>query len=84
MSGDSNVEPPRRGLSPKACVYLPVSKVTPLFVGGLLRGLFERHSVTKETAANHLERGVLVGSGNVGGEGLLGVRLVRREMKARA
>jgi len=54
-------------------VYLPVSTMTPLFVGGLLRGLFERHSGSKEKAANHRERGVLLGSGFVGGEGLLGV-----------
>jgi uncharacterized oligopeptide transporter (OPT) family protein len=54
-------------------VYLPVSTLTPLFLGGLLRGLFERFSRSKAEAADYRERGVLLGSGFVGGEGLLGV-----------
>lgn len=54
-------------------VYLPVSTMTPLFVGGLLRGMFEKRATSKEEGANHRERGVLLGSGFVGGEGLLGV-----------
>jgi uncharacterized oligopeptide transporter (OPT) family protein len=54
-------------------VYLPVSTMTPLFVGGVLRGLFEKYAKSKEAAANTRERGVLLGSGFVGGEGLLGV-----------
>jgi putative OPT family oligopeptide transporter len=54
-------------------VYLPVSTLTPLFVGGLLRGLFERFARSKDEATSRRERGVLLGSGFVGGEGLLGV-----------
>jgi uncharacterized oligopeptide transporter (OPT) family protein len=54
-------------------VYLPVSTMTPVFVGGLLRGFFERRARSEEEAANRRERGVLLGSGFVGGEGLLGV-----------
>ncbi|MGH8224099.1 MAG: OPT/YSL family transporter, partial [Woeseiaceae bacterium] len=54
-------------------VYLPASTLTPLFVGGLLRGLFERFARSKAVAAECRERGVLLGSGFVGGEGLLGV-----------
>ncbi len=54
-------------------VYLPLSTFTPLFIGGLLRGMFERRAKSKEEAANQRERGVLLGSGFVGGEGLLGV-----------
>lgn len=54
-------------------VYLPVSTMTPVFVGGLLRGFFERRARTEEEAADRRERGVLLGSGFVGGEGLLGV-----------
>jgi len=56
-------------------VYLPVSTMTPLFLGGLLRGLFERRAKSKEEAASQRERGVLLGSGFVGGEGLLGVAI---------
>ncbi|MBT8096403.1 MAG: oligopeptide transporter, OPT family [Woeseia sp.] len=54
-------------------VYLPVSTMTPLFLGGLLRGFFERRSSSGDQAADRRERGILLGSGFVGGEGLLGV-----------
>jgi len=54
-------------------VYLPVSTMTPLFLGGLLRGWFERRAKSKAEAGERRERGVLLGSGFVGGEGLLGV-----------
>jgi len=54
-------------------VYLPVSTMTPLFLGGLLRGLFERVAATPDDAASYRERGILLSSGFVGGEGLLGV-----------
>ncbi len=53
-------------------VYLPVSTMTPLFLGGLLRRWFENRSSGGE-AADRREKGVLLGSGFVGGEGLLGV-----------
>ena len=56
-------------------VYLPVSTMTPLFLGGLLRRFFERRAESKEDAAKARERGVLLGSGFVGGEGLLGVAI---------
>lgn len=54
-------------------VYLPVSSMTPLFIGGLLRGFFERRAKSEDEASQRRERGVLLGSGFVGGEGLLGV-----------
>jgi putative OPT family oligopeptide transporter len=54
-------------------VYLPVSTMTPIFVGGLLRLWMERSAPDKAAAADRRERGVLLGSGFVGGEGLLGV-----------
>ena len=54
-------------------VYLPVSTMTPLFLGGMLRRYFERRAGSEEQAAEGRERGVLLGSGFVGGEGLLGV-----------
>lgn len=56
-------------------VYLPVSTMTPLFLGGLLRGFFERRASSDDEAASQRERGVLLGSGFVGGEGLLGVAI---------
>ncbi len=55
-------------------VYLPLSTMTPIFIGGLLRWLVTRRRSAAE-AEGRTERGVLLGSGFVGGEGLLGVAL---------
>ncbi|MCZ6508740.1 MAG: oligopeptide transporter, OPT family [Acidobacteria bacterium] len=54
-------------------VYLPVSTMVPLFFGGLMRHFAERRAADEDAAASVRERGVLFGSGLVGGEGLLGV-----------
>ena len=54
-------------------VYLPVSTMTPLFVGGLIRLWMERNARDNTQASERRERGILLGSGFVGGEGLLGV-----------
>jgi uncharacterized oligopeptide transporter (OPT) family protein len=54
-------------------VYLPVSTMTPVFLGGALRWWLERGARDEEQAAQRREQGVLLGSGFVGGEGLLGV-----------
>lgn len=54
-------------------VYLPVATMTPIFIGGLIRHYFEKRTKKKEQLEERRERGVLLGSGFVGGEGLLGV-----------
>ncbi|CAN5298809.1 oligopeptide transporter, OPT family [soil metagenome] len=54
-------------------VYLPVSTMTPIFLGGLIRLWMERSASDAAQTADRRERGVLLGSGFVGGEGLLGV-----------
>lgn len=54
-------------------VYLPVSTMVPVFLGGLLRVALEKKSSSSEEAASRREQGILFGSGLVGGEGLLGV-----------
>ena len=54
-------------------VYLPVSTMTPIFIGGLIRLYFEKRTKDKKQLDDRRERGVLLGSGFVGGEGLLGV-----------
>ncbi len=54
-------------------VYLPVSTMVPVFLGGLMRYFAERGAGDEDPAASKRERGVLFGSGLVGGEGLLGV-----------
>lgn len=56
-------------------VYLPVSTMTPLFLGGMLRFWLERKSKTDMEKTERRDRGVLLGSGFVGGEGLLGVAI---------
>ena len=55
-------------------VYLPLSTMTPVFLGGLLRWLLTRRQ-RQAVAETRTDRGVLMGSGFVGGEGLLGVGL---------
>ena len=55
-------------------VYLPLSTMTPIFLGGLLRWILTRDRDAAEAGAR-TDRGVLLGSGFVGGEGLLGVGL---------
>jgi len=54
-------------------VYLPVATMTPLFLGGMLRHYLEKRAANQEELEGRRERGVLLGSGFVGGEGLLGV-----------
>jgi len=54
-------------------VYLPVATMVPIFLGGMMRMLIERRARTEGEAAERRERGILFGSGLVGGEGLLGV-----------
>lgn len=54
-------------------VYLPVSTMVPVFLGGLLRWGAERRARNVSDERDRRERGVLFGSGLVGGEGLLGV-----------
>jgi len=54
-------------------VYLPGAVMVPIFFGGLLRLFLERRAASKGIAASLAEKGVLFGSGLVGGEGLVGV-----------
>jgi putative OPT family oligopeptide transporter len=56
-------------------VYLPVSTMVPVFFGGMLRRWAQRSARDEEQANERRERGVLLGSGFVGGEGLLGVAI---------
>ena len=54
-------------------VYLPVSTMTPIFLGGMLRHIMEKRATNQQEKQDRRERGVLLSSGFVGGEGLLGV-----------
>jgi putative OPT family oligopeptide transporter len=55
-------------------VYLPLSTMAAVFVGGFTRWLLTRKKPEAE-AEHRREQGVLLGSGMVGGEGLTGVLL---------
>jgi putative OPT family oligopeptide transporter len=56
-------------------VYLPVATMTPIFLGGMLKLWLERSSKDEDQAVDRRDKGVLLGSGFVGGEGLLGVAI---------
>ncbi|GAB4230099.1 MAG: oligopeptide transporter, OPT family [Acidobacteriota bacterium] len=55
-------------------IYLPLSSMTPVFLGGCLRRLVDRRRPdTASAGERETERGVLVGSGLIAGEGLMGI-----------
>ncbi|MFH1278135.1 MAG: oligopeptide transporter, OPT family [Candidatus Eisenbacteria bacterium] len=56
-------------------VYLPVTTMVPVFLGGLLRHFLARSAPDEGSRDSRKARGVLFGSGLVGGEGLLGVAI---------
>ena len=56
-------------------VYLPVSTMTPIFLGGMLKLWLERSAKDEDQAVDRRDKGVLLGSGFVGGEGLIGVAI---------
>jgi putative OPT family oligopeptide transporter len=54
-------------------VYLPVATMVPIFLGGLVRLWSERSAKSKEDADARTDEGTLIGSGLVGGEGMMGL-----------
>jgi len=55
-------------------LYLPVSSMTPIFVGGCIRKFVEHRFADKpKELESRREKGILFTSGLIGGEGLLGV-----------
>lgn len=56
-------------------IYLPVATMVPVFLGGSLRWWLERTAPTEQQREQRRERGVLLGSGLVGGTGLFSVVL---------
>lgn len=56
-------------------VYLPVTTTATVALGGLLRWVLERQAASPRESDLRRERGILFGSGLVGGEGLLGVAI---------
>ncbi len=55
-------------------IYLPLSTMTPVFVGGVIRWFVEHRSRRDEVMAEKRKnQGVLLGSGLIAGEGIMGV-----------
>ncbi len=54
-------------------IYLPLSTMTPVFVGGVLSHFVQKRSRNDEIAGKRKEQGVLFGSGLIAGEGIIGV-----------
>jgi putative OPT family oligopeptide transporter len=55
-------------------VYLPLYTMTPIFAGGLLRHYIDgKHKAAKTAEEKGKDQGVLLGSGFIAGEGLMGV-----------
>ncbi len=53
-------------------MYLPLSTMTPVFIGGMIRHFVDkRHKVKDEEKGK--DQGILLGSGFIAGEGLMGV-----------
>jgi len=60
-------------------IYLPLSTMTPIFVGGLIRNIVEKRSGKDDKLKTHRkEKGILLGSGFIAGEGItmVGVALI--------
>jgi putative OPT family oligopeptide transporter len=54
-------------------VYLPLATMVPVFLGGMLRWFVSKRAPSEGAREIRVQRGILFGSGLVGGEGLLGV-----------
>jgi putative OPT family oligopeptide transporter len=61
------------GLAFAIGIYLPLATMAPLYVGGCVRALVERHRGTLPEGAS--DNGILAASGLVAGEGLAGVAI---------
>lgn len=54
-------------------LYLPIHLSTPIMLGGLIRGVIERREKKEEVRKLKLERGILLSSGFIAGEALMGI-----------
>ncbi len=51
-------------------IYLPLSTMTPIYVGGMLRFFLEKKSGDEKAKKKKSEKGILLGSGFIAGEGI--------------
>lgn len=57
-------------------MYLPLYTMTPVFIGGMIRHFIEKkYAQDKEKAERGKDQGILLGSGLIAGEGLMGVAI---------
>lgn len=55
-------------------VYLPLSTMTPVFIGGMIRYFIDKQYKNKaESTEKGKDQGILLGSGFIAGEGLMGI-----------
>jgi len=56
-------------------IYLPLSTMTPVFIGGCVRSFVERKTKkqSKDGKAKDTDQGILLASGLIAGEGLMGI-----------
>ncbi len=65
-----------RSLAFAVGIYLPLSTMTPVFLGGVLRWFLERRVGRDEAMLEErVDRGILFGSGLIAGEGIMGVAI---------
>jgi putative OPT family oligopeptide transporter len=66
-------------------IYLPLSTMTPIFVGGVVRQIVEeRAGKDRELRTRRKEKGILLGSGFIAGEGIAGVLIALYAFIAKA
>ena len=56
-------------------IYLPITTLAPIFVGGVIRKVLEDREKDEESKDDVREKGVLFASGLVGGVGIMGVAI---------
>lgn len=56
-------------------IYLPLSTLTPVFVGGTVRYFVEKYTKKRNDQSEIRQRGILLGSGLIAGEGVMGILL---------
>ncbi|MGD2216891.1 MAG: oligopeptide transporter, OPT family [Gemmatimonadales bacterium] len=54
-------------------IYLPITTMMPIFIGGMIRKILERRQPTQQAKEEVREQGVLYASGLIGGDGIMGV-----------
>jgi uncharacterized oligopeptide transporter (OPT) family protein len=54
-------------------LYLPIHLSTPIMLGGIIRGIVERREKNEAVRKQKLERGILLSSGFIAGEALMGI-----------